>query len=89
MDKNIDLNICSLISGLLWFVGIAVFLLIAANIIDGDWTGMGLGIMAAGSTLYIRRLHMDSRARESVLFELGQLSTAPAARRDADLHRIR
>lgn len=86
MDKTIDLSICSLISGLLWVTGFSVFALVAGNIIDGDWTGIGLSAMVAGSTLYLRRLHIEDRTRESVLFELGQLSAGTQASRG--LHRV-
>lgn len=73
VDRNI--SICMLTSSLLWLGGTIVYVLIGADVLPASDTGAGLLPIAAGVTIYLRRLMLGSmRDRENAAFELGKMS---------------
>lgn len=74
MDRKI--SICMLASSLLWLIGTAVYVLIGAQLLPTRDIGAGLLPIAAGITIYLRRLVRESvRERENAAFEIGKLSS--------------
>lgn len=65
-----------LTSWLLWFGGTVVYVLIGAGFLSASDSGAGLLPIAAGVTIYLRRLVLESmHDRERAAFELGKIST--------------